>query len=53
MNESKVGGTIRDLQLECAMVLHQTLLDPVIIYSSETLVWKEKQLYRWKASEVC
>ena len=32
----------RDLQLECARVLHETLLVPVIMYGSETMLWKEK-----------
>ena len=33
----------RDLQLECARVLHKTLLVPVLMYDSETLLWKEKE----------
>ena len=32
----------RDLQLECARVLHETLLVPVLMYGSETMLWKEK-----------
>ena len=28
----------RDLQLECARVLHETLLVPVLMYGSETLL---------------
>ena len=40
----RVAGAIRpldnarDLQLECARVLHQTLLMPVLMYGSETMV---------------
>ena len=36
----------RDLQLRCARVLHETLLVPVLMYSSETMLWKEKERYR-------
>ena len=35
----------RDLQLECAKVLHETLLAPVLIHGSEML-WKEKERSR-------
>ena len=28
----------RDLQLECARILHETMLLPVFMYSSETLI---------------
>ena len=28
-----------DLQLECARVLHETLLVPVLMYGSETMLW--------------
>ena len=44
----RVAGNIRylvnarDLQLECARVLHETLLLPVLMYGSET-VMKEKE----------
>ena len=48
------------LQLECARVLHETLLVAVLMYGSETMIWKEKErsglglgLYRWTTSEVC
>ena len=45
----RVTGAIRslgnagDLQLECARVLHETLLVPVLMYGSETMLWKEKE----------
>ena len=45
----KVAGAIRflvnvrDLQIECARVLHETLLVPVLTYGSETMLWKEKE----------
>ena len=29
----------RDLQLECARGLHETLLMPVLTYGSETMLW--------------
>ena len=36
----------RDLQLQCARVLHETLLVPVLMYGSETILWKEKEKSR-------
>ena len=39
----------RDLQLECAIVLHQTLRVPVLMYGSETMLWKEKEISRVRA----
>ena len=33
----------RDLQLECARVLFETFLEPVLLYDSETMLWKEKE----------
>ena len=37
---------IRDLQLEYAWVLHETLLMPVLIYGSEPILWREKEKSR-------
>ena len=51
----RVAGTIRslvntwDLQLECGRVLHETLLVPVLIYSSETMLCKENEKPRIRA----
>ena len=51
----RVAGAIRsifnarDLQLECARVLYQTLLVPVLTYGNETMLWKEKERSRIKA----
>ena len=45
-SERRVAGSIwslvnaKDLQLECARVLHETLLVPVLTYDSETMLWK-------------
>ena len=45
----RVAGAIRslvnakDLQLECDRVLHETLLVPVLMHSSETMLWREKE----------
>ena len=36
-------GNARDLQLECAGVLHETLLVPVLMHASETILWREKE----------
>ena len=33
----------RDLQPECARVLHETLVVPVLIYGSETMLWEEER----------
>ena len=44
-----VAGNIRslvnakDLLLEYARVMHETLLVPVLLYGSETMLWKEKE----------
>ena len=44
----KAAGAIRslvnarDLQLGCARVLYVTLLVPVLMYGSDTVLWKEK-----------
>ena len=35
----------RDLP-ECARVLHETLLVPVLTYGSETILWKEEKRFR-------
>ena len=51
----KVVGAIRslvnarDLQLECSRVLHETLLVPVLMYGSETMLWREKERSRVRA----
>ena len=43
----RVAGAIRSLvnarglQLECAKVLHDSLLVPVLMYGSETMIWRE------------
>ena len=34
----------RSLQLECAKVLHEALLVPVLLYGSETMIWREKKV---------
>ena len=42
----------RDLQLECARILHETLLVSVLMYGSETMLWKEKERSRIKAIQM-
>ena len=42
----RVTGAIfiaRNLQLECSRVLHETLFAPVLMYGSETMLWKENE----------
>ena len=54
----KVAGAVkslvnaRDLQLECARVLHETLFVPVLMYGSETMLWKEKERSRIRAVQM-
>ena len=36
----------RDLELDCARVLHESLLLPVLMYDSETMLWKKKEKSR-------
>ena len=44
----RVASTIRyqinakDLQLECARVLYETLLVRILMYGSETMLWKNQ-----------
>ena len=57
-NGGRVAGAIRslinarDLQLECARVLRETLLIPVLMYGSETVLWKEKKRSRIRAVQM-
>ena len=39
----------RSLQLEYARVLHESLLVPVLMYGSETMIWREKGRSRIRA----
>ena len=39
----------RNLQLECAKVLHESLLVPVLTYGSEIMMWREKERSRIRA----
>ena len=43
MASGRVVINARDLQLECARVLHETLLVPFLMYGSETMLWKEER----------
>ena len=36
----------RNLQLECARVLHELMLVPVLTYSSETMIWRQNERSR-------
>ena len=36
----------RDLPLECARVLHETLLVVILMYGIETMLWREKKRSR-------
>ena len=49
VSRKKVAAAIRsmvnarDLQLDCATVLHETLLVPVLMYGSWTMLWREER----------
>ena len=42
----------RSLQLECVRVMHESLLMPVLTYSSETMIWKQKERSRIRALQI-
>ena len=42
----------RDLQLECTRVLHAILLVSVLMYGSETILWKEEERSRIRAVQM-
>ena len=42
----------RNLQLECARVLHELLLVPVLTYGSEIMIWKEKERSRFRVVQI-
>ena len=55
MRQSVVGGLqvllglwliLRSLQLECARILHKSLLVPVLTYGTETIMWRKKERSR-------
>ena len=58
INGKKVAGAIkslvnaRDLQLQYAKVLHETLFVPDLMYGSETILWKEKETSTIKAIQI-
>ena len=45
----RVAGAIRslvnarDLQLQCARILHETFLVPILMYDNETMLWKRRR----------
>ena len=42
----------RNLQPECARVLHESWLMPVLTHGSETMIWREKERSRIKAVQM-
>ena len=48
-----VGWFAKDLQLECAKVLHERLLVHGLKYGNETMLWKEKERFRIRAVQIC
>ena len=45
-------GNVRDLQIECVRVLHETLLMPVLMYGSESMLWEEEERSRIRAVQM-
>ena len=58
MSGRRVAGAIRSLinarclQPECARVLHESSLVPVLTYGSETMIWREKVRSRIRAVQM-
>ena len=58
MNGNRVTGAIRSLVnvtgllLVCARVLHETSLVPVLMYGSETMIGKEREISRIRAVQM-
>ena len=54
----RVAGAIRSLvnamslELECARVLHDSLLMPVLTNGSEIMIWREKERFRIKTVQM-
>ena len=42
----------RNLQPQCARILHESLLVPVLMYGSETVIWREKERSRIRAVQM-
>ena len=57
-SKRKVAGAFRSsvnarsLQLECARLLHESLLMPVLTYGSETMICREKERSRIRAVQM-
>ena len=58
MSGKRVAGDVRylvnarSLQLECARVLYESLLVPVLTYGSETMIWREKERFKIRAVQI-
>ena len=54
-SERHIAGVIRSLingkvlQFECGNMLHEALLMPVLLYGSETVIWRERERSRIRA----
>ena len=42
----------RSLKFECARVLHESLLMPVLTWGRETVIWREKERSRIRAVQM-
>ena len=43
---------VRGLQLQCVKVLHESLVVPILMYGSETVIWREKEKSRIRAIQI-
>ena len=49
---SRFLANAKGLQLDCTRVLHETSLVPVLMYGSETMIWKEEERSRIRAVQM-
>ena len=42
----------RELQFDCARILHETLLVPALMYGNETILLKEKESFRVRSVQM-
>ena len=40
------------LVIDCARALHETLFVPILLYGSETMIWREKKIFMTRAVQM-
>ena len=48
----KKDANAKSMQLECVRILHESLLEPVHMYGSETMIWRKKEGSRIRGVEL-